>query len=655
MEVYAHWLQRAFPDRGLRQDYFKKWIADKPISHANLRLAHLLSEKKLATLVVTPNFDTFLSRALNLFGQEHIVCDHPATTERINPESADVQIVHVHGTYWFYDLCNLPSEIRDRSVDTRLQSVTMPSLLDDILRRHSAIVIGYSGWEGDVITNALKRRHTSTVPHNLYWFCYSRGDADGVPQCVRDSLDSCIVVPPARVTSRAGASPVMDPKAAAVSGELDPNLPAQLVLDKLVEAFTVKAPYLTQDPIGFFVGELTKSFPQELGEKTTDDIYDLRGVIQTVQGIRRSSKKKKPAALDSEMERVRDAVRRSAYPEAIKRVARLEPKAPSAGQKEMLMESALSASDGLGDNLSAQLRGYDLAVRLAKGKVLDRPSGRGMLARALFGKGAALGRLGRPVEEIAAYESLINRFGDSPERVPREQVAQALHNKGLALFNLNRQQDALASYEIVLKRFGDATDPLLREAVARSYVNKGYVLGEIGKPEEEISTYDEVLKRFGDATEPELIVQVAMALLNKGYTLGQLQRSEEAVPVFDEVVKRFGDASEPALIEYAMRALVNKGANLSALGRNDEAIATYDQAVTRFGAATETALREGVARALLNKAEVLKQLNRAEEARIAFREVLRRLEGVSGQPLAPYVGHAQRGLESLSGSAPPTV
>jgi hypothetical protein len=101
LDAYSYWFERAFPHRSQRQRYFRELIEGKPISHANLRLAHLLTENRLATLVVTPNFDDFLARALTLFGQSHIVCDHPVTTERINPESREIQIVHVHGIYFF--------------------------------------------------------------------------------------------------------------------------------------------------------------------------------------------------------------------------------------------------------------------------------------------------------------------------------------------------------------------------------------------------------------------------------------------------------------------------------------------------------------------------------------------------------------------------
>src|SRR3972149_7514452 len=107
IDTYSHWFNQAYPQPIQRQRYLRSLIEGKPISHANLRLAHLLLEKRIASLVVTPNFDDFLSRALTLFGIPHILCDHPKTVERIHPEQNDVQIVHVHGTYWFYDCCNL--------------------------------------------------------------------------------------------------------------------------------------------------------------------------------------------------------------------------------------------------------------------------------------------------------------------------------------------------------------------------------------------------------------------------------------------------------------------------------------------------------------------------------------------------------------------
>src|SRR5450631_3512683 len=74
--------------------------------------AHHIPVHKAA---ITTNFDDFISRSLTIFGEPHIVCDHPETIQRIDPETDDLQIVHVHGTYWFYDCCNLEGEVEARS------------------------------------------------------------------------------------------------------------------------------------------------------------------------------------------------------------------------------------------------------------------------------------------------------------------------------------------------------------------------------------------------------------------------------------------------------------------------------------------------------------------------------------------------------------
>jgi hypothetical protein len=170
MERYSHWFCEAYQQPLQRQRYLRKLIEKKPISGANFRLAHLLLDKNISNIVVTTNFDDFLSRALTLFGKQHIVCDHPRTVERIDTEQDDIQIVHMHGTYWFYDCCNLKEEIEARSDVSQQTSLTMSALLDDIMRRHSPIIIGYGGWEGDAVMAALKRRIENTLPYNIYWF-----------------------------------------------------------------------------------------------------------------------------------------------------------------------------------------------------------------------------------------------------------------------------------------------------------------------------------------------------------------------------------------------------------------------------------------------------------------------------------------------------
>lgn len=49
IDIYSHWFQQAYPHPIQRQRYLRKLIEGKPISAANLRLAHLLLEKRLRT------------------------------------------------------------------------------------------------------------------------------------------------------------------------------------------------------------------------------------------------------------------------------------------------------------------------------------------------------------------------------------------------------------------------------------------------------------------------------------------------------------------------------------------------------------------------------------------------------------------------------
>jgi hypothetical protein len=116
IDTYSHWFELAFPNPEQRQRYLRKKIQGKQISPAVFRLAHLLLSKAAGNIVVTPNFDDFLSRALTLFGEQYVICDHPSTVGRISLETDDIQIVHVHGTYWFYDCCNLKGEIAKRAL-----------------------------------------------------------------------------------------------------------------------------------------------------------------------------------------------------------------------------------------------------------------------------------------------------------------------------------------------------------------------------------------------------------------------------------------------------------------------------------------------------------------------------------------------------------
>ncbi len=90
-----------------------------------------------------------------------------------------------------------------------------------------------------------------------------------------------------------------------------------------------------------------------------------------------------------------------------------------------------------------------------------------------------LGALDLSAEEIAVYDDVIRRFGESKEAALQEQVAKALVNKGITLGILNRRVSEIAVYEDVIRRFEESKEVALQEQAAKALFNKGVALGAL--------------------------------------------------------------------------------------------------------------------------------------------------------------------------------
>ena len=567
MSQYSHWFQAAYPQPIQRKKYLKSLIDNKPISRANFRLAHLLlgdevegkrERRPLTNLVVTTNFDDFLSKALHTFGKPHIICDHPETTMRVDlGDTNELFLVHVHGTYHFYDTKNLADEIKETSAHSNASPCTMAGLLDAILRDRSPLVVGYSGWENDVVMQSIKKRLSTALGYQLYWFCHHRAAADSLPAFLRDNRHVTFVVPD---ESRQSSPVTHDHKisaeklAAEGAESKTPRLDAYEVFESLNREFDFRSPYITREPLKFLISELTAKFPSEDLSADGADIYSLASVIQKIKHADSYLERSLTSAdaFKTRLEEMREAVRGSQYRAALEVGKTLDlDTVPQASQEE-LCELFVDIGFGLKDESEAALSAFDAALKLAT--AIQQPP----------------------------LKTQIN-------------IARALTYKGFVLGQLNRTEEAIAVYNEAVQRYGTATEPALRERVARALVNKGFVLGQLKRSEEAIAVCDEVVQRYGTAIEPALRERVAGALANKGFALGQLKRSEETIAVCDEMVQRYGTATEPALREQVAQALFNKGVRLGQLNRSEEAIAVYDEVVQRYGSATELELREIVA------------------------------------------------------------
>ncbi len=503
MKEYSWWFQQAFHSPSDRQWYLRSIIENKFVSHANLRLAHLLLCRKITNLAVTTNFDDFISKSLAVFGEPHIVCDHPDTIQRIDPENDDLQIVHVHGTYWFYDCCNLEGEIEVRSRKSLQTASSMADFLDRILNNRSPLVIGYSGWSGDVFMTALKRRLRRGLPYNIYWFCYQRGAIQSLPEELRTHPNVFFVVPEGqRAAADASRIRIAEArKAAAAQTPSEPTLPASEVLDALVTTFQLEAPPLTRDPLGFFADQLRRSLPQDSETHSGRDIYLIQKVIKRIELAGRNL-----SATEGKLELVRDALRRSQYKEAIRSGLSPAREELDDDQARELTEALYLAASKLLDNSAEELQAYDRAISLGTdlpGTTPDDLALRESVAKALVNRGNLLGDLKRLPEAFQSYDDAIARFGAAAETSLRYQVARAMYNKGATYGQMDQQAQALEAYSAMLDRFHDADEPGVRDLAAWATYQAGVSLDHLQRPAEAETRYKEVVERFASDTSAE--------------------------------------------------------------------------------------------------------------------------------------------------------
>jgi len=295
-------------------------------------------------------------RALRLFGQTPAVCDDPSTVARIDPNRPEVRIVHVRGSHLFYDCANLRGEVRGRARLDRGTSQTVLGFLDSVLWSRSPLVMGYSGWEGDVIMSALRRRLGGGHPlgQNLYWFCYERKVAEGLPKWLTENTHVRLVAPAEEPSAsaepmRAGLGEAAGAGPGERTPEVSPKLTARTVFEKLIEVFGVEEPALFQNPIQHFANLLEDAFLRNERPAVDADPYKVRAVVQL---MRDAAAGKAEARTDvvSKLEAVRKAIRRPRYRDAIVACAHFVPfrlGELSADQRMEVLNAAALAGDAV--------------------------------------------------------------------------------------------------------------------------------------------------------------------------------------------------------------------------------------------------------------------------------------------------------------------
>ena len=592
--AYSRYFDRAYPQPIDRQRYLRSLIENKPITDANLRLAHLLLAGKITNLVITPNFDDLLSRSLSLFGIPHIVADHPHTVDRIDLEGTDIQIIHVHGSYRFYDCRNLQEEVEHRARPSLTSTKTMAAFLDRALSFRSPLVIGYSGWEGDVIMDALRRRlEGSNLPYRLYWYCYDESALETLPTWLRDHNDVRFVVA-VRGDSLEIPNDLLGPQAVveaeSVANEGTKTLPAKIVFEALSRAFELDEPELTKDPVSFFAKQLRASVYPAGGKN--DAVYFFGDVITRMEraaALEKSDQGKVVRVqgavendIEGKLETIKDLVRRSRYDEAIQ------------------VAGSLPLAD-LRDQHCVEL--YDIFAGFLKGKEY------------------------KAAEALRASDLLTHLGGrliswDTPESVEKFLVDPLL-KKAQILSEEGKQQEAIDTLNMILEKLDTHENLPLQYKKAYIKSRKAIALGALKEFENAIAIYDELIPELEKLALPRANWLLSQSRFNRAVDLANVRKSDEAVFAFDEYVRLYRDATDGWTQVLVAASLRDKADLLAAIGRVSEAIVTCDELIALYGASQHPQVSRSVNAILLLKAQLLESCDSPQQALELYEEILK--------------------------------
>lgn len=255
--AYSFWIEKAFPNPINRSSFYKSLIKNAKISSANLMLAQILHSKIVTNTVFTTNFDDKVEQALDIIGTKDVFCsENKGDNLVVNVNSDEIQIVHVHGTYRFYDIANLASEISE--VSGQNEMVSSAQLLRNFLQQKAPIVIGYSGWENDVIMKKIKERLTYPVPYNFIWVCFSKDDYVALPTWLKESRSVYFVLP-SEVANQCDES--IETVYKNYKEVSEHQIPATLFLGKLIAQLKITPPEIFVNPYEHFATMVEDTLP----------------------------------------------------------------------------------------------------------------------------------------------------------------------------------------------------------------------------------------------------------------------------------------------------------------------------------------------------------------------------------------------------------
>lgn len=278
MKYYSSWIEYAFPNRINRSHLFKNLCSKAKISSANLMLAQILHSNEFANTVFTTNFDDSIKKALELMGTKNFFCSENAMDNLVvSNQTKDIQVIHVHGTFNFYDCANLEKEIDN--VASQSGTISSAQLLSSFLSNQAPIIVGYSGWENDVIMRCLKERLSYPTPLQYIWICYNKQSYTNLPNWIKNNDSVIFVIPESEKSDCNETCDTLSWDSTSNNDVID----ATMFFKRIISSFKLKTPLIFTDPYSYYSQKIHSVLPKN------EDVLHLRHWTQRLKIIERDN------------------------------------------------------------------------------------------------------------------------------------------------------------------------------------------------------------------------------------------------------------------------------------------------------------------------------------------------------------------------------
>ena len=606
-EQYLYWLESAFPHKETRKRYIENLIKDKKIPESAIKLANILQSRKVSNLVVTPNFDTFVYQALKLFGENNVlVADSCKSAGKLNIENNSLNILHVYGTYEFYDCCAL-NYLKERN-NSEDELFSVRSFLRTALNGMSPVVIGYSGWENDVIMSELKERFKMSLKYKMYWFCHTEEDYKNLPSWLKYydkerkiTRDDVVFVLP-KEDNVYGFE--MDDNLSYT--DIDETLDAGDIFSSFIKEFDVKSPEIIRNPLKF----LKTYFRENFADNMYCDYLLLRfneeGNDEEINAIKESIINKDISSFLKKTETFAENVE-SRDESSVKIIL---------NYLELIIKEHTAAGLGKTD-LRKTINLYKTIYKRIEKSAADEDK---------------IKYIKIQLEEIIEYDNyrvintkidealeLINTVSESVEAY-KEVYRRCINIK---LSYIEEDSDELYSRIIEkIEKWDDAED---KKLLIRMYIERAVLLEDDDNFEGAVTMLDNAEKYFGYVNDEDWIEDISiLCRYRKAQLFNEQEQYDKALLEIETIKSRYYDRDDLKLKEQLADALILKGFILKKNNKLDEAEDTFEEIYSKYSRDKEDDIRRKAVKALMNKAEVLEMDENFYEAIEVYNDVINR-------------------------------